>query len=295
MKITELTEGISDVVYHVTQHDNALSILKSNSFQLRPTFAKKTERDVAKRKNNLYYMSTARNKNSRYIQDNGGIVFKLDGTRLRQRYSGAGIDYWGASFRDIEPNTEQEDRIFSQEPEIANARKYIDAIDIVMEFNADKHARKMLEIYSIAKKNGIDVNFYDSVRDRNFGRNTIDTKKALGEIKRKLRNNDNNRPYTPPRRSMHKGDTVVAVFLGLKFDDPENLPEGAEDRISKFIRSWGGIDQGVINADFHNAVSSERHRKMITQIVSFMKKKGFSSVEDLANHVYEKWKNKIAI
>ena len=288
MIVTDLFEGISDILFHRTGFKNLIQILEKDQFELRPTFAKPAEQEQTRRKTDLYFMSTARTKNSKYISDSRSPVLTLDGKKLKQNYSGYGMDYYGPAWREIQSGEyEQEDRVFSQKPNITNAKKYILSIEIVMEYNSDQ-ANNIFKIYSMAKKSGIPIKFYDSIQDRNTGKNPLSEKQVREELKRNLKKPDN-RPYTPPRRSMYVGDAVPAIFLGLKFDPEDNIPADVKTRIDKFLRKWPGIDKETVKADFHNANSSERHRNLMTQIVAFMKKNNLRTVDDLGEFVYQKW------
>jgi len=291
MRANELYEGISDVLYHVTGFQNLINILSENEFLLRPAFAKRAEQDFAKRKKDLYFMSTARTKNSKFIENSRGAILRLDGRKLKQRYSGYGMDYWGPAFRSIDPATEQEDRIFAQTPTIPNAKQYIESIDISLEFS-EEQAERIFKIYSMAKKSGIQVNFYDTIKDRNLGRKPLSIEQALAELKMGLGDKSKkSRLYTPPRRPFYEGDSVLAIFLGLRFDPSDNIPADVEKRIDKFIRKWQGIDKATVNADFQNAVndSSGKHRKILVQIVEYMKKNNLRTISDLGEYVYDKW------
>jgi len=287
--VTDLFEGISDILFHRTGFKNLIQIFEKDQFELRPTFAKSAEQEQTKRKTDLYFMSTARTKNSKYISDSGFPVLTLDGQKLKQNYSGYGMDYYGASWREASGGEyEQEDRVFSQKPNITNAKKYILMIEIVMEYNADQ-ADNIFKIYSMAKKTGIPIKFYDSREDRNLGKNPLSEKAVRSELKRNLANLEKIGPYTPRKRPMHEGDAVPAIFLGLKFDPEDNIPADVNKRIDNFLRKWPGMDKGTVRVDFHNANSSEKHRNLMTQIVAFMKKHNLRTIDDLGEFVYQKW------
>ena len=289
MRVTDLFEGISDIVFHRTGFNNLIQILETDQFELRPAFAKRSEQEQTRKKTDLYFMSTARTKNSKYIFDSRAPVLTLDGRKLKQNYSGYGMDYYGPSWREIDRGEyEQEDRVFSQKPNITNAKKYILMIEIVMEHNADQ-ADRIFKIYTIAKKSSIPIKFYDSIRDRNTGNKPLPEKKVREELKRNLAKVDRMRPFTPPRRPMYVGDAVPAIFLGLKFDPEDRIPADVKTRIDKFLRKWPGMDKESVRVDFHNANSSERHRNLMTQIVAFMKKNNLRTIDDLGEFVYQKW------
>jgi len=287
--VTDLFEGISDIIFHRTGFGNLKQILEKDQFELRPTFAKPSEQESTRRKTDLYFMSTARTKNSKYISDSGSPVLTLDGQKLKQNYSGYGMDYYGPSWREVSGGEyEQEDRVFSQKPNITNAKKYILMIELVMEFNAGQ-ADNIFKIYSMAKKSGIPIKFYDSKEDRNLGKNALSEKAVREELKRNLANLEKRRPYTPPRKEMYVGDAVPAIFLGLKFDPEDNIPADAKTRIDKFLRKWPGMDKESVRVDFHNAVSDKKYRNLMTQIVAFMKKNNLRTIDDLGEFVYQKW------
>ena len=289
MIVNDLFEGISDIVFHRTGFNNLIQILEKNQFELRPTFAKPAEQETTKKRKDRYFMSTARTKNSKYISDSRAPVLTLDGRKLKQNYSGYGMDYFGPSFREVDGgNYEQEDRIFSEKPNIPNAKNYILMIEIVMEYNADQ-ADRIFKIYTIAKKSGIPIKFYDSIRDRNTGNKPLPEKKVREELKRNLAKVDRMRPFTPPRRPMYVGDAVPAIFLGLKFDPEDNIPADAKQRINKFLRKWSGLDRENVRVDFHNAAAQEKHRNLITKIGAYMKKHNLSTIEELGEFVYQKW------
>jgi len=290
VRVTDLFEGISDIVFHRTVFTNLIGILKTDQFELRPAFAKPIEQEYTKKKTDLYFMSTARTKNSKYISDSGTPVLTLDGRKLKQNYSGYGMDYYGPSWREIDRGQyEQEDRVFSQKPNIPRARNYILMIEIVMGYNAGRQADNIFKIYSMAKKSSIPIKFYDSKEDRNLGKNPLSEKAVRAELKRNLANLEKSRPYTPGKRPMHVGNAVPAIFLGLRFDPDQNIPADVKQRIDNFLRKWPTMDKENVRADFHNAVSDEKYRNLMTQIVAFMKKNNLRTLDDLGEFVYQKW------
>jgi len=289
--VTDLFEGISDILFHRTGFGNLKQILEKDQFELRPTFANPIEQEYTKKKTDLYFMSTARTKNSKYISDSGTPVLTLDGRKLKQNYSGYGMDYFGPSWREVSGvrrKYEQEDRIFSQQPTIPNAKKYILMIEIVMGYNAGQ-ADNIFKIYSMAKKSGIPIKFYDSKEDRNLGKNALSEKAVRAELKRNLANLEKRRPYTPRKRPMYEDNAVLAIFLGLKFGPEDNIPADVKTRIDKFLRAWRGMDKEYVSTDFRNAVADKKYRNLMTQIGAYMKKHNLSTIEELGEFVYQKW------
>jgi len=132
-----LKEGISDVVYHSrTQEDRILDILKNDRFLTNGSFSKEVEGQFGGGK--LYFLSTSRTPINNYTSDDPrGAIFKLDGKRLRDKYKGNTIDYYGSgrrsSKRAADPaggyeGFEAEDRIILDDPYVENADEYIEEI-----------------------------------------------------------------------------------------------------------------------------------------------------------------------
>jgi len=133
-----LKEGISDVVYHYTSGlEKGARILEDNKFLASGGFTKDVESELGKGK--LYYFSTARTPANAYTGNYPqGVIFKLDGRALGQKYKGVPLDYWATSKRSSKKAAnpdpgetegfEAEDRILLDEPYIEDADRYIDEI-----------------------------------------------------------------------------------------------------------------------------------------------------------------------
>jgi hypothetical protein len=133
-----LKEGISDVVYHYTNGlERGAKILEDNRFMASGGFTKDVESELGKGK--LYYFSTARTPANAYTGNYPqGVIFKLDGRALAQKYKGVPLDYWATSKRSSKKAAnpdpgetegfEAEDRILLDEPYIEDADRYIDEI-----------------------------------------------------------------------------------------------------------------------------------------------------------------------
>ena len=186
-----LNEGISDMTYHFTSLYSCVDILKNNSFNLTMS----SNRSDAYDNKRLFYLSTqrGRSKDIGYASHLSSCVrIQLDGNALRTKYAGKPIDYWGASMgkqicynddisgkgmtstKQHHPNFEMEDRIFSYEPTIANASKYIGRIDVYIEtdtndtesLNNEKETAIIIWVLSKTKK--IPVYIYNNLKDFNF-------------------------------------------------------------------------------------------------------------------------------
>lgn len=206
-----LSEGVSDVLFHSTSVDKARKILESNQFLLVHSGFSKIESGMTK-KGKDFFMSTARNRNSDYIINNGYVILSLDGQKLGQRYKGAAVDYWGPDFRKVDPTKfEQEDRIYSDKPKIPNAASYIKDISILIRPNPNEwFVNNTQKIVELAKKHGITVYFYSD-------------RKAF---------------VTGDKRKLVSSDEVSRVLSLFPSDDSEDrVPYSAESAI-KTIRAY---------------------------------------------------------
>jgi len=123
MKVTEIFEGISQLLYHSTTFKNALSIIQSDKFMLTPDIANKAEQKFRQR-GKIYYLSASRIPTGKF-QRSMPITFDLDGKVLAHNHSGTQVNYF-----DNPKDSENEDRVFSNSPYIDNAMKYVTSIHI---------------------------------------------------------------------------------------------------------------------------------------------------------------------
>ncbi len=168
-----LGEGLSAIVYHSTNVYKVIQILKSDQFKLSTSVGTSADDDHNK-KGKFYYMSFTRSKLGYYTgsgEDSALLV--LDGKGLNQRYSGNPVDYWGRSFRMIEPaKNEMEDRLFSNEPFIEKASKYIKEIHVrssTTKWGGDRDVLRKSkwtrEVMKLAKQKKISIFFYEDDQD----------------------------------------------------------------------------------------------------------------------------------
>lgn len=160
----DLNEGVSSIIYHFTDHVNALSIIKAGAFQLSPSFRNDVEEMTAKK---LYFLSTTRSKQGAYHQGNStGVMFIIDGKKVNERYKGGPIDYWQRSMG----GDEMEDRIHHDTPTMP-IEGIIKGIDVLINTqdtantHLNVHMRITYLLYLYAKKNGIEFNAYRDRKD----------------------------------------------------------------------------------------------------------------------------------
>lgn len=173
MRIEVLLERLSDIVYHATDYDSAVSIIESDRFKLTPAFSSKHEAG-----SKMFYLSTTRSRIGEYRRGDFIAMLKLDGRKLSERYKGGAFNYGGGKlFRD-----ELEDRLWSDSPYLENAGSYILGIDIsfphfdmgMLDNINETFSREYSDITKLAKfckSRGIPFRFYSEQKDMYAGSN----------------------------------------------------------------------------------------------------------------------------
>lgn len=128
-----LTERISDIVYHFTTTEAASYIIETNRFRLKPILLDSVV-NVGRDYEEGFYMSVARTKIEGYTKSINSsrcffVRFELDGNKLSNRYKGGPFDYFPQHQGDNEYE-EYEDRIYSKDMFIPNAKTYIKRMDV---------------------------------------------------------------------------------------------------------------------------------------------------------------------
>lgn len=154
MKILNILEGISPVVYHTTSIENAHKILKSNTFRLSSDMASR-ESDFSNG-SSKYWMSTSRSfRNS--FSDNmpTSITFEMNGTTLSHNHSGKPVNYFAGN----PDNNEMEDRVFSNKRHISNASRFMSKLFLRSNDGiiTKKEYSYLQEIFKMAENMGINI------------------------------------------------------------------------------------------------------------------------------------------
>lgn len=188
MRLMDLFEGASDVLYHYTSIHAAAKILTQGKFELSSTIGSIEEKYAPP--GYPYFLSCTRTKVGGYHQMIGhsAVMFNLDGRWVNSRYKAGPVDYWGdrGQIAGYGKDSEAEDRIFSKDPTMPVGG--VTAVHVYMEPMTEKDrkswgtaapalARKVL---LAAKKNGIPAFLYE---DKEAWR-MQDTRKAVPITKR---------------------------------------------------------------------------------------------------------------
>lgn len=176
-----LTERLSSNVYHFTTLNNLYKIVMGDEFILSTAYKGKSDDWDPNKK---FFMSLTRQRNGLLGYSNRYEVrICFDGDKLNQRFKGKAIDYWGDSmgkqyyYRDMRNNhrldktqnrTENEDRLFSDDPVIENISQYIERIDILV----DEKTIDLAHLVFISnRKFTSKLFFYNNEKDFNYQTN----------------------------------------------------------------------------------------------------------------------------
>ncbi len=278
MHISSLLEGISDKLFHYTSPRAALGILESDQFKLTTAFGTDADR-AAQSKEKLYYLSTTRTVTGRYHASIGSsaVMINLDGRKLAQRHSGKPVDYWGRSFRLVDPRSESEDRIYSDKPIIENASKYITSIHVYSnpERVDDVQHKTIRQLLISAKRQSIPVFYYNDAKAWKIQ----NTAKAVNLADKKIEKQD--RYPNIPRRN------YLSPYMELlKKKNKSELSKEAKRILDD--AKWHSDDFiSVFKNDIHNTRTIDRER--VARLVNSLKNNGINNAQQFHEFITKKW------
>lgn len=149
-----LSESHLEFLYHGLGWDALYNILKENTIKL--GFSQS-----ANAINNEYpfYLSASRNNKTKYTTH---CTLVLDGRKIGNNNKIKSYDYWGSSFHSVPGyrDEEMEERIFSNDPTLYPANKYISSIHVMVYKDAPHSFKYYLESDRLAKELDIPIYFY---------------------------------------------------------------------------------------------------------------------------------------
>lgn len=287
--LRQVVAGLSPILYHYTNVHKLASILKENQFRLYTSLGTGAEEDQRK-KQKFYYLSTTRHKLGGYSLDPGSpsAMLVLDGVKLGHKYSGDPVDYWGESFRKIDPKKfEAEDRLWSKEPIIKSATKYIKEIHLYVEEKYGKRNdvdRKAIRHIMIeAKKNNIPVFVYEDQKDfqTQNKKKTVD----LGDLDLGHKEEPAKKWPTYDRRKFEKG---VHRWLELYHKDKYDFLSKEAKRVLELVLYYYDHDA---QPSFSNDIHNNRGMKDsgIPELIDILKKEKLSNAKEYLKFIQEKW------
>ena len=252
--------------------------MDDNRFNLAMIGGTKAEQHHSKK---LYFLSTARSALGSYHQDpyGTGVLFKLDGVKLGQTYSGKALDYWGPDFRALGKN-EMEDRIFSDSPYIENARKYILEVHIYInpkEVQREEYKVKVRKLYLAAKLANIPTYFYDDKKAFNIA-NKLKTVKPTADILGKG-------IKSPQHRQRMSRDSMKPYLELVYVNEFDKLSKDAKRIAERFVY-WPMDAKPSMSADVHNIKNSP---EKIDKLVKAWRKMKINTVDEFVAVMTAKW------
>jgi len=286
-----LTEGLSPVLYHFTSLTNTLNMLKQNKIKLAAATGTGAERNLQPG-DRVYYLSTTRHKMGGYHLNNDltGVIINFDGTKLGQRYKGKAVDYWGPEWygkdRKGHEEKEAEDRLFSAEPYIPNAKQYILAIHIMYTEKGQKyHKDSGLHIRRLiiaAKSAGIPTYLYDNAKTWMLQ----NTKKAIDPNSIELISKASGKKfdqggYHPGRRNNFSG------WLELyHINSYDRLTKNSKLEYS-YITNYPKDAISQLEVSIHN--DKTKPEQGLSSLLRIMRKEKLPTVEKFVEFLQKKW------
>ncbi len=310
-----LKEALSDNVYHYTSLNSALKIVNSDTIFLQSALGGSADNTNRKE---LYYMSFTRQKNVNfgyaYKFRTDGVRIEFDGQKLSQKFKGKAIDYWGSSmgkmsyYTDARKNdsfdskahhtsNESEDRLFSNEPALYDAHKYIKRIDVI--FDPTKENQYQYVYHMLMSRLGRWIFVYDNENDFNKQSDNTLNKKIIDDYENYDKYYDT-KPNDKIGRKTY--DNVVGKVLQLIFAGEFHNDEVGRES-AKLLKQYGlekymngalitRINNGYYNIkDLMNDVSNEisglsrqpneESHKVVKLLTDYFKKHGFRNYRDL--------------
>jgi len=266
--ISETITG--DESYHYTSVKSLYNILYTNTLFLSTTIFDRADVFGDKK----FFLSLSRTKSIHlgYVKDyynatdNQRLVF--DSNKLNRKFSSIPVNY----FRGNRQNkSEYEDRLISDIPYITNINEYIKRIEILTDTNT--YARILdvqssgniygyndkiyKSIYDLAKKRGIEINFYVTHKDMFMQTNNINN--VINDIEL-----DNYEPFKS--HSLYDKDGPIA-FLTLLLFDKSLLDENYKINPDKWDELKIKIDDFIRKANLSQNINKENVLSKIDKLV----------------------------
>lgn len=172
-----INEKLTSIIYHYTTIGRLANILKTNAIKLQASVNGNADKID---NNNFFYLSFTRQKSSKLgYSRHKNVRICFDGDLLNNNFKGGSYNYWGGSMGKhyyfnkknidyFQPNTENEDRLYSKKPIIENIQKYIKRIDILIDLKRLEDVKTLLDINYNEK-----IFIYDNNDDFDAQKNNI--------------------------------------------------------------------------------------------------------------------------
>jgi hypothetical protein len=277
-----VSSGLSPILYHFTLMDKAVSILEENKFKLKTMVGTAHEETISK---DYYYLSTTRHKLGGYHLDRDqGAILVLDGKKLATKYSGDPIDFWGEEFRKVSPTKfEAEDRIWSKDPTIENAARYVLEVHVAIKLGKDNYhldydLKSLRRLLNASQAHNIPVYVYDNEKDfKTLNKNHTIPLKDIPFKEDEVKTEEEGYPYT-------KTNYLEPWYELYVKDNKEDLSKEAKALLYKF--QYHDYYESFYS-DVHNAKS--REDPYLHKIVKVMQKHKWKKLREYYDFVKKKW------
>lgn len=291
-KKRDLSEAISDIVYHYANLKIAAKILKSGEFRLALASVDPIEKRFQP-KSDDYFMSVTRTKLGSF-HANGtrttGVLFVLDGRWFNQRYKGAPVEYFSGGRSS--GRSEAEDRIFSKEPTIPI--KPVVEMHILLNSQGDSYMQPPEAVRTIlieAKRRGIPYYVYFNHDDwiAQNKRKALDSKEYL----RFASGNSNTNGDRGYNRLKIRINQLLKIYQQLiRLNDYDKLDKNSQQYASEISR--GEYYYKFLLDEFADAMNQERKPndegyELATKFTSVIRR-NFGSPEQMFAQLSKKWK-----
>ncbi len=294
-----LSKQRSDL-YHYTERNSLLKMLKSNKLEL--SVGTMIEEDH--QNNKLFFVSLTRSRYGSYHMGKTGIMITFDGQKLAQNHKIIPVDYWnkmGDRATRTGTNNEKEERLVSDKPYINNILKFIKKIDIIQKgsilqetygmdtlkgkYELSKYHDERREssglssIILLLKKNKIPYSFYDNMKDWSLNKGAYTPTFKFS-------------PSVPgpskygPSRYEYNDLTAILNALTVPY---EKMNKRAKE-ISKQLWHYPKDIDSVMNAFFNarKAGTEEPTRSLVVKVAKTLKYLKLLTKEQIQQHIGKK-------
>lgn len=142
------------ILYHITSDRGIVGMVKEGQIQSSTAIAS-SDADI--NKGRVYFLSTARTRVNAYSKDYAAAMLVLDGTKLKQKYKTAPVDYWANP-----KYSESEERILTNVPHIP-LWTYLKELSINLEYFTDMS--DLRKVVMKCKLKGVPVYLFRNSKD----------------------------------------------------------------------------------------------------------------------------------
>jgi hypothetical protein len=276
-----LTEGATDILYHYTNIESALSILASGKFQLTSSMGNPEARYAPP--GYPYFLSTTRSRVGNYHQRNlsSAVMFVLDGQWFQQRYPVKPVDFWDRAWLNSGGQTsESEDRVFSRDASVPTGGVMM--IHVLLKEQDEYRSPEVRKLLILSKQLGMATYLYDDEQAWRLQ----DTRKAISvsQAAPLLKGQD------PSPRSYGKKHSGLSTWIELIHKKAIGELSKDADRLRYNMQYYSNDRLEFLDFDMSNSKKpgSSDYNQAVA-IISYMRANRMTTLQQLFDHVRNKW------